>query len=128
MKKQKIELTELKRALARLKEALALKKTDIIRDSVIQRFEFTVELSWKVLQKFLQFSGLPDPLTPKNAIRDAARINLISDPQAWIEFIDARNLSSHTYKEALAEQVYESAKKLPTFADELLASIEKKLT
>lgn len=57
MAKSDIQLGELKRVITRLKEALSLPKDDIVRDSVIQRFEFTVELSWKVLQRFLKASG-----------------------------------------------------------------------
>ena len=125
MKPSEIKLDELKKALQRLKEALALPKNDITRDSVIQRFEFTVELSWKVLQRYLRASGLPDPLNPKNAVREGAKAQLISDPEAWIHFIDERNLSSHTYRENLAEQVYASAKSFPPFVDELVLNIEK---
>jgi nucleotidyltransferase substrate binding protein (TIGR01987 family) len=119
------KLDELKRAIIRLKEALALPKTDIIRDSVIQRFEFTVELSWKALQRHLKASGISEVLTPKNTFREAARIGVVQDPEAWIRFIDARNLSSHTYKESLAEQVYASALLLPQFADDLVQAIEQ---
>lgn len=121
-----IKLTELKRAIARLKEALALPKSDIIRDSVIQRFEFTVELSWKVLQRYLKASGITEALTPKNTIREAGRLGIIKDPEAWLTFIDARNLSSHTYKESLAEEVYASASALPPFAEDLVRHIEQK--
>jgi len=127
LNKEDLKLAELKKTLMRLREALEVEKTDITRDSVIQRFEFTVELSWKVLQKFLKASGLPDPLTPKNAIRDAARTKLVTDPEAWIQFINDRNLSSHTYREDLAEQVYASAAKLPPHVDELIQSIENQL-
>lgn len=119
------KLDELKRAISRLKEALELPKTDIIRDSVIQRFEFTVELSWKVLQRHLKASGISETLTPKNIFREAARLGIVTDPGAWIQFVDARNLSSHTYKESLAEQVYASALKLPPFAEELVRAIEQ---
>ena len=122
-----IKLDELKRAIGRLKEALGLPKTDIIRDSVIQRFEFTVELSWKVLQRHLKSAGISEVLTPKNTFREAARLGLVSDPEAWIRFVDARNLSSHTYKESLAEEVYASALILPGFADDLVRAIEKNL-
>lgn len=121
-----LKLDELKKALQRLIEALALPKTDIIRDSVIQRFEFTVELSWKVLQRYLKASGVVDQLTPKSTFREAARLGIVNDPEAWIRFIDARNLSSHTYKEALAEEVYASAQALPPYAQELVAFIERK--
>ena len=125
LKSEWVKLDELKKALARLREALARPKDDIVRDSVIQRFEFTVELSWKVLQKQLKLSGVPDPLAPKAIFREAARLGLVSDPEAWIGFVDDRNLSSHTYKEDLAEKVYASAGRLPSFVDALIAAIEK---
>jgi nucleotidyltransferase substrate binding protein (TIGR01987 family) len=119
------KLNELKKALNRLKEALAAPKSDIVRDSVIQRFEFTVELSWKVLQRYLKSSGVGELLTPKNVFREAAKLGIVKDPEAWIKFIDARNLSSHTYNESLAEEVYSSALLLPPYAEELVQIIEQ---
>lgn len=109
----------------RLRESLALPKNDIVRDSVIQRFEFTVELSWKVLHKVLKASGVSEALTPKNVIREGARLGLIADPEAWIQFLEDRNLTSHTYKENLAERVYASAQRIPPFVDALLASVDR---
>jgi nucleotidyltransferase substrate binding protein (TIGR01987 family) len=125
MERSDIQLGELKRAIARLKEALQLPKDDIVRDSVIQRFEFTVELSWKVLHKQLKASGISEALSPKNIFREGARLGMVSDAEAWIRFVDARNLSSHTYKESLAEQVYAAAQAIPAFADELVRSVER---
>lgn len=125
MDRSDIQLSELKRAISRLREALDLPKNDVIRDSVIQRFEFTVELSWKVLQRYLKASGVSEALTPKNTFREAAKLGLVNDPEAWIRFIDARNLSSHTYKESLAEEVYASARILPPFAEELVRAVEQ---
>jgi nucleotidyltransferase substrate binding protein (TIGR01987 family) len=122
-----VKLDELKKAIGRLKEALALPKSDVIRDSVIQRFEFTVELSWKALQRYLKSSGVVESLTPKNTFREGARLGIVRNPDAWIRFVDARNLSSHTYKESLAEEVYASALILPPFAEELVQSIERNL-
>jgi nucleotidyltransferase substrate binding protein (TIGR01987 family) len=120
-----LKLDELKKALDRLKEALAVPKSDIVRDSVIQRFEFTVELSWKVLQRYLKFSGVGEPLTPKNVFREAAKLGIVKDPKTWIRFVDARNLSSHTYKESLAEEVYAGALLLPPYAEGLVQAIER---
>jgi len=120
-----LKLDELKKALHRLKEALAVPKSDIVRDSVIQRFEFTVELSWKVLQRHLKSSGVIEPVTPKNVFREAAKLGIVNDPEAWIRFVDACNLSSHTYKESLAEEVYASALLLPPYAEELVQAIER---
>lgn len=122
-----LKLDELKKALNRLKEALAVQKSDIVRDSVIQRFEFTVELSWKMLQRYLRSSGVVDPLTPKNVFREGAKLGIVKDPEAWIRFVNARNLSSHTYNESLAEEVYASALLLPPYAEELVQAIEQAL-
>jgi nucleotidyltransferase substrate binding protein (TIGR01987 family) len=127
MKFKDVQLDELKKAVIRLKESLALPKTDITRDSTIQRFEFTVELSWKVLQKYLKAQGVKESASPKGIFREAARLNIVNDPEAWLHFIDERNISSHTYKEALADQVYGSAQKLPEFVDQLLAALEKEI-
>ena len=122
-----LKLDELKMAIVRLEEALKLPLSDVIRDSVTLRYKLTVELSWKVLQRYLKALGVAEALTPKNTFREAARLGLIRDPEAWIRFVDARNLSSHTYKESLAEQVYASALLLPPFAEELVAVIERSL-
>lgn len=120
-----IKLDELKRAVTRLKEALGVAKNDIVRDSVIQRFEFTVELSWKALHRFLRASGISEALTPKNTFREGAKLGLVSDPEAWLRFVDARNLSSQTYKEELAEQVYGQAQAIVPFVEELLLRLER---
>jgi len=127
MSQKPLQLDELKKALEKLKEALALDKTDIVRDSIIKRFEFTVELSWKALQRFLSISGISEVLTPKNVFREGARLGLVDDPEAWIRFVDARNLSSHTYKESLAEEVYARAQEIPTYVQELIHRIENGL-
>ncbi len=121
-----IKYSEYKKALDRLKVSLALPKNDIVRDSVIQRFEFTVELAWKTLARILKEGGVSQ-LPPKNVFREAAKLGYIHHPEEWIQFVDDRNLSSHTYREDLAEKVYESATRLPKYADELLKFFEKKL-
>lgn len=120
-----LSLQELIKANSRLKEALAIQKNDIVRDSVIQRFEFTVELSWKILQKFLKNSGLSETLSPKAIFREAALLGWVDDPEAWIKFVDDRNLSSHTYRESIAEKVYASAQNLPNYSDKLISYLEK---
>lgn len=97
---------EYEKALASLSEALNLPKTSITRDASIQRFEFCIELAWKTSKKILGLSAS----APKIVIRDMAQNGLISDPEEWFVFLEARNLSSHTYKEELAEQVYKTAK------------------
>lgn len=99
-------LQQLQKASAALKAALDAPLDDITRDATIQRFEFCVELAWKAIKKKMGIASV----SPKTVIREAAQEKLITDPETWLLYIDARNLSSHTYNEALACQVYETAK------------------
>ena len=56
---------------------------------------------------------------PKQVIREAAKLGLIDDPTKWLEFLKMRNLSVHTYKEDLAQEVYMSAKEFISYAEKL---------
>ena len=98
-----VSINEYKKAVARLEEALAQPKDEFIRDSVIQRFEFCIELAWKTARKVM---GSPTT-APKHIVREMAQNQLIADVDIWLKAIDQRNLSSHTYNEDLAEQVYQ---------------------
>ena len=73
-----------------------------LRDSCIQRFEFCIELSWKISMKLL---GL-DTKAPNSAIREMAQNKLIADAKLWLDFIVARNKTSHSYDEDVAKVVY----------------------
>jgi nucleotidyltransferase substrate binding protein (TIGR01987 family) len=95
-------LEEFTKAVERLAEAVAQPKNDFLRDSVIQRFEFSVELAWKTTKRVMGVSTA----APKDVVREMAQSGYISDVALWLNAIDMRNLSSHTYKEDLAEQVY----------------------
>ena len=114
-------LDEFEKAVLRLREALEQPKTDFIRDSVIRRFEFCVELAWKSARRTLGFTST----APKVVIRDLARQGVISDPAIWFSLLEARNETSHTYKEEVAERVYRVAQgALPEFS-RLLQALQK---
>jgi nucleotidyltransferase substrate binding protein (TIGR01987 family) len=97
-----VNIAEYEKALKSLGKALNEPKTDITRDASIQRFEFCVELAWKTARKV---TGTITT-SPKQVIREMAQSGLIDDVTLWLEAIDQRNLSSHTYNEDLAEKVY----------------------
>jgi nucleotidyltransferase substrate binding protein (TIGR01987 family) len=120
-------LSNLKNANGRLKESLALEPTRIHKDATIQRFEFTVELAWKTMQEAARFMG-EDAVSPRDAIRVAARIELIADPEAWLSMLQARNLTAHVYRENVADEVYKEAKKLPSLVDDLTSSVSTRTT
>lgn len=113
---------ELVSAVQRLKEALAQPKNEFLRDSVIQRFEFSIELSWKSAKKAMGTTTS----SPKDIVREMAQSAYISDVDLWLKAIDMRNLSTHTYKEDLAEQVYAFAQKFVSELDKLVVKLEDK--
>lgn len=113
---------ELQKAVGKLKEAIAQPKNDFLRDSTIQRFEFCVELAWKTSKKIMGTSTS----APKEVVREMAQSGYIQDVQLWLRAIDMRNLSSHTYKEDLAEQVYAFAVQFQPELEKLLSVIMTK--
>lgn len=92
-----------------------------LRDSCIQRFEFCVELAWKISIKML---GL-ETKAPNPAIREMAQNNLIDDPQIWFDFLLARNKTSHSYDEDVAQEVYQEIARLIPELDKLLLRLAK---
>ena len=93
-----------KKTLAFLRSGVELQKERALSElecgGVIQAFEFTQELSWKVLKDFIEEKGGGEKIYgSKDAIREAFNRGLISDGEIWMDMIKARNLSSHTYDE-----------------------------
>jgi nucleotidyltransferase substrate binding protein (TIGR01987 family) len=99
-------INEYRRACSQLAKACAQPKNEFIRDSVIQRFEFCHELSWKMLKLKLAYESI-SVNTPREAFQEGLQTNLISDGNAWTDMQKMRNLTSHTYDETLAETVYQ---------------------
>lgn len=119
MTKIQAQYSDLKKALARLEEALGQPPTIMNQDASIKRYEFTFELAWKLMQSILR-KNTTVVYGVRNTFREAARLNLITDPKVWFDFLDARNLTVHTYKEPIARRVYKKAKEFPPLVKELL--------
>lgn len=99
-----------------------------IRAGAIQHFEFTFELCWKSIQRWLRENATPEdaehPRTRRELFRLAARHGLIQDPTPWFAYADARNLTSHTYNEDQAAAVYAAARRFAADAAALLRRLE----
>lgn len=99
------------KAFRELKESVELSKTrelnKLEKQGLIQGFEYTHELSWKVIKDYLEEHGITGLIGSKDSIREAFKIGLISDGDIWMDMIKGRNLSSHTYDSDLAEELYE---------------------
>ena len=103
-----------------LEMSLSELKTDVTRDASIRRFVYCIELTWKCFRQKMGTSTT----APKQVVREMAQNNFIQNVELWIEAIDYRNLSSHTYDEVLAEKVFVFAKsflpELKKLSDKLL--------
>lgn len=119
-------LTPLKDALNSLEDILNQTIDEYVRDGVIQRFEYTFELAWKMINRYFKEIGIKDiPSGPKPIIREAAKLGIITSVDDWFKFLEARNLASHTYNEDFAQNVYLCAKDFPKFVKELIINLEK---
>ncbi len=72
--------------------------TDLEKEGVIQRFEYTFELAWKTLKDYLEFRGIIlEEITPRNIIKQAFEAKIIKNGEPWIKMLIQRNKLSHTY-------------------------------
>lgn len=124
-----ISIQELEKAISTLDEALVFAtevkahavQFKIARDACIQRFEYCIELAWKVAIKKLG----SQTKFPKQAIREMARADLITSAEQWLDFIEARNNSSHSYDEETAAKVFEQILSFRTQVDGLVTALTK---
>lgn len=79
---------------------------DIIKEGLIQRFEYTHELAWKVMKDFLEDVGEVKMYGSKDATKEAFAAELIEDGDVWMEMIISRNMTSHTYNEETADEIF----------------------
>mgnify|MGYP003543105226 CR=1 FL=1 len=98
-----------KKALKQLMEAVELTKerelSNLEKQGLVQAYEFTQELSWKVLKDFMQSRGTQDLFGSKDAVREAFKIGVIENGDIWMDMIKSRNLTSHTYNESAIEEI-----------------------
>lgn len=94
-------------AKEKFKEALSFPDTEPLRESLIQRFEYTIELAWKLMGEILAHEDKPVSGV-RNIIRAAAKQGLIDNPEKWLDFADQRNRTSHIYLERIAIEVASS--------------------
>lgn len=97
------------RALDRLRAAIKLAEqrelSDLEAQGLIQGFEYTHELAWKTLKNFLEAQGTANLYGSRDTTRIAFRNGLIENGEIWMDMVDKRNLTSHTYDEEIAAQV-----------------------
>lgn len=109
------KLNNYRKALRRLAEVVYVMDSrqlnDFEADGLIQRFEFTFELAWKVMKSYAEYQGVDKEIMgSRDAIRWAFDSGLITDSDVWMEMIKRRNDTSHTYDEDTATEVVRNVK------------------
>lgn len=126
-----LDFTALENSVYRLKEVVEKykenEKDSIVRDSLIQRFEFTYSISLKLLRRYFMerafFVDDINSLSFNDMVRTATRLGLLkSDLEMWTKYREMQNLTSHTYDEEVALKV---AKIVPCFYEEALYLLKK---
>jgi nucleotidyltransferase substrate binding protein (TIGR01987 family) len=120
-------LGEFEKAVKRLEESLGKKKfTDLEKDGIIQRFEFSFELAWKTLKDYLQDQGFSDAVSPKKSLKQAFANNLFDKGDLWIEMLEDRNRLSHLYDQKMSESFFNNIKnKYSTALRDLIKTLKK---
>lgn len=120
------------RALRTLKELVGLGESisAVERDAAIQRFEYTFEAVWKAAQLYLREREGLDVGSPKGAIRAFLEVGLLAENQVQLglEMTDDRNLTVHTYNEALSKTIYRRLADYARLMGEWLAGMEEGLS
>ncbi len=137
----KLDLSSLRKAIESLEKTLKVAENkelaagldddakDAIRAGGIQKFEFTYELCWKFMRRWLGInvgSTYVDGVTRRELFRLSAENRLISDVDQWMEYHDARNETAHTYNEDTADDVFETSRIFLADAKKLLEALKER--
>lgn len=105
----KQRLANFNKAFGQLSDAVALMAARALspleRQGVIQAFEYTYELGWNVLRDYLRWQGNAELSGSRDTLREAFSAKLIDDGEIWMDMLQDRNRTSHTYNEATAAEI-----------------------
>lgn len=134
-----LDLTSLKKAILSLERAwnfasyrlkddnIEQDEVEVLKAAVIQNFEFTYELSWKFMKRWLEVNyseTYTSGITRKQLFRLAAENILIEDFDNWVKYHESRNETSHTYEKETADEIFEVAGNFLVDAKKLLNVLE----
>jgi nucleotidyltransferase substrate binding protein (TIGR01987 family) len=94
------------KVIKHLENALAIENTDILQKAgIVQFFEMSFELAWNLTKDYLEEQGFSDVKTPRSALKKAFEVGIIENGHIWMELLQERNLSAHTYDEQKANDL-----------------------
>ncbi len=79
---------------------------EIIKEGLIQRFEYTHELAWNVMKDYTAYQGNMSVGGSRDATKEGFQLQLFTDGKVWMDMIGSRNKTSHTYNEEIADEIY----------------------
>lgn len=97
------------KALQQLTEAVeqyGKNPINIIKEGIIQRFEFTHELAWKLMKDYLEYEGVQNINGSRSATRESFNKGLLEQGQIWMDMIESRNKTVHVYDETILESEF----------------------
>ncbi len=136
----KLDLSPLQNAIEQLSKSLNFAHSDMakkdndlfeqFRNSVIQCFEFTYEISWKMIKRQIEIDSpspeLIDTYSYNDLIREAAERGIIEDPKKWFNYRHFRNLTSHAYNKNKAAEIFNAASEFLISVSFLLTQLRTK--
>ncbi|MBI2603280.1 MAG: nucleotidyltransferase substrate binding protein [Deltaproteobacteria bacterium] len=115
------KLANLEKGLASLVRFTGIEKpSEVERAGIIQAFEYSYELIWRALKAYAEDQGLSAP-SPRSAFKAGFQLGVIREEKIWLDVLEARNLTTHTYQEDVAKDIYERVVKkfVPEFKNVL---------
>ncbi len=98
-----------RKALSQLKKFITKGElSELEEQGLIKAFEYTYELAWVTLKDYMEYQGISNIIGSRDTIREAFANNLIRDGETWMKMITSRNLTSHSYNEATADEIAEA--------------------
>ena len=108
-RKYQFKFINFEKAFLLLRDRVEILKKDpdneLIQAAIIQTFEFTFELSWKLIKAFLEYKGVDCQPYPRDIIKAAFQNGLIANGDVWIEALGDSNKTSHTYNGDFSRQM-----------------------
>ena len=130
MERLKLKYKDTEKALKTLENILQEPFSEIIRDAAIQRFEYTFESLWKFLKEYLKEKEGIICNSPKSCFREVFSTGFLSEEETvtFLDMTDKRNATSHTYKEEVAQMIYDGIKDFYDQMNILLKRFEEKIS
>jgi nucleotidyltransferase substrate binding protein (TIGR01987 family) len=127
MEKLKLTAEDTGKALKTLKEIIYMPYSVVVRDAAIQRFEYSFEIFWKFLREYLRVKEGIVCNSPKSCFREAFSVELSTEEETMkaLEMTDDRNLTSHTYHEEVAEEIYARIKDYYNLMNKIYQNLTK---